>query len=96
MLFLVLHITNVLNTDMAFAKDNLCDTKNWGKLPYLAKTGKAKVALKSNVKGLKLYALKSDGSRLREVPATYAGGIYSFTVSIDKSSVPTMMYELSK
>ena len=93
---LVLHITNVLNTDMAFAKDNLCDAKNWGKLPYLAKTGKAKVALKSNVKGLKLYALKSDGSRLREVPATYAGGIYSFTVSIDKSSVPTMMYELSK
>ena len=45
---------------------------------------------------MRLWALKSDGSRLREVPASYAGGAYSFTLSIDRKNPPTMMYELSK
>ena len=62
----------------------------------LAKAGKATIALKSGVKGLKVWALKSDGSRLREVPAKYADGAYVFTASIDKTAEPTMMYELAK
>ena len=93
---LVLHITNVLNTDMAFAKDNMCDTKDWGKLPYLAKTGKATIALKSGVKGMKVFALRSDGSRIREVETKYADGVYVFTASIDGNAEPTMMYEMVK
>ena len=74
----------------------MTDTKDWGKLPYLAKAGKATISLKSNAKGLKVWALKSDGSRLREVAAKYADGTYVFTASIDKSAEPTMMYELAK
>ena len=93
---LVLHITDVLNTGATFAKKGMNDLSDWGKLPYLAKAGEAKVSLQSDVKGMRLWALKSDGSRLREVPASYAGGAYSFTLSIDRKNPPTMMYELSK
>ena len=50
-------------------------------------------------KGLKVYALASDGSRLRAVPATYENGAYAFTAAVaagEGANTPTMMYELSK
>ena len=96
---LVLHITDVVNTDMSFTNDKRTDTKAWGSLPYLAKTGSAKVSLKNANAGLSLYALASDGTRLRKVPAKYANGSYAFTVSVaagEGKDAPTMMYELAK
>ena len=96
---LVLHITDVVNTDMAFTNDRRTDTKEWGKLPYLAKTGSAKVSLKNANAGLSLYALASDGTRMRKVPAKYVDGAYVFTVSVaagEGKDAPTMMYELAK
>ena len=96
---LVLHLTDVLNTDATFAKDNRCDLKDWGKLPYLAKAGSAKIALKNANRGLKVYAVGSDGAHLREVSATYADGAYRFTVKVAAGvgkDAPTMAYELAK
>jgi len=96
---LVLHITDVVNTDMSFTNDKRTDTKAWGKLPYLAKTGSAKVSLKNANAGLSLCALASDGSRLRKVPAKYVDGAYVFTASVaagEGNDAPTMMYELAK
>lgn len=93
---LILHVTDVLNTGATFTNGKMTDTKDWGRLPYLAKAGKATISLKSHAKGLKVRALRSDGSRLREVAAKYADGAYVFTASIDKSAEPTMMYELAK
>ena len=96
---LVLHITDVVNTDMSFTNDKRTDTKAWGKLPYLAKTGSAKVSLKNANAGLSLYALASDGTRLRKVPAKYVDGAYVFTASVaagEGNDAPTMMYELAK
>ena len=84
---------------MSFTNDKRTDTKAWGKLPYLAKTGSAKVSLKNANAGLSLYALASDGTRLRKVPAKYANGAYVFTVSVvagEGKDAPTMMYELAK
>lgn len=96
---LVLHITDVVNTDMAFTNDKRTDTKAWGTLPYLAKTGSAKISLRNANAGLSLYALASDGMRMRKVPAKYVDGAYVFTVSVaagEGKDAPTMMYELAK
>ena len=95
---LVLHITDVLNTDMTFTSPKMTDTKNWGVLPYLARVGKANVSLKNSNAGLSVYALASDGSRLRKVPAKYVDGAYVFTAEVkagEGKSAPTMMYELA-
>lgn len=96
---LVLHITDVLNTGMVFTNPKMTDTKDWGKMPYLARAGKATVSLKNSNAGLTLYALASDGSRLRKVPAKYIDGAYIFTAEVkagEGKSAPTMMYELTK
>ena len=96
---LILHITDVLNSDMVFTNDKMTDTKSWGKLPYLARQGQAKVSLKNDNAGLKVYALASNGTRLREVPASYVDGSYVFVAKVAKgegANAPTMMYELGK
>ena len=96
---LLLHITDVQNTGAEFTNEKMTDTKSWGTLPYLAKTGSARVRLANANKGLKVYALASDGSRLRAVPATYENGAYAFTAAVaagEGANTPTMMYELSK
>ncbi|MBP5233203.1 MAG: hypothetical protein J6333_07325 [Planctomycetes bacterium] len=96
---LILHITNVLNTGMAFTNPNMTDTKNWGKLPYLARVGSANVKLANANPGLKVYALASDGTRLRAVKADYVGGAYAFTVAVaagEGENAPTMIYELGQ
>ncbi|MBQ6925130.1 MAG: hypothetical protein IJQ73_10860 [Kiritimatiellae bacterium] len=95
---LLFHITDVKNTGMVFQSDKMNDLADWGKLPYLAKTGEAKITLRNSNAGLKVFALAPDGSRLREVPATYADGAYAFTVAIaagEGASAPTMIYELA-
>ena len=95
---LILHITDVQNTGAEFTNDKMTDTKSWGKLPYLAKTGSAKVSLRNSNPKLKLYALSSDGSRLRRVKASYADGAYSFTCAVapgEGEGAQTMMYELA-
>ena len=95
---LIFHITDVLNSGMEFTDHKMTDLKNWGRLPYLAKAGKAEISVRNNNAGLKVFALASDGSRLREVKSTYSGGVYRFTAEIkagEGANVPTMMYELS-
>ena len=94
---LVFHLTNVLNTDMAFSNDKMNMLYRTGTLPYLAKTGFVDVRLRNANLGLKLHAIASDGRRLREVPATYAEGAYAFKVAISSNDAhPTMIYELAK
>ena len=94
---LIFHLTNVLNTDMAFSNDKMNMLFRTGKLPYLAKTGSVDVTLKNSNSNLKLYAIASNGKRIGAVPAAYANGAYTFKATIlasDKN--PTMIYELAK
>ena len=96
---LLFHITDVKNTGMVFLSDKMNDLNDWGKLPYLAKTGEAKIALLNSNPGLKVWALAADGTRLREVPATYADGAYRFTARIaagEGAAAPTMVYEVAR
>ena len=95
---LVLHITDVLNSEMTFTNDKMTDTKSWGKLPYLARCGEAKIALKNNNANLAVYALASDGTRLRKVASSYRQGEYLFTAKVapgEGGNAPTMIYEIA-
>lgn len=95
---LVLHLTDVQNTNAKFGDKTMRDVKGEGVLPYLARVGSAKVALRNANKGLTLWALASDGTRLRKVPATHEDGAYVFTARVapgEGENQPTMMYELA-
>ena len=95
---LLFHVTDVLNTDMVFLSARRTDLSNWGKLPYLAKTGEAKIALRNSNPGLRVFALAPDGPRRREIPASYADGAYAFTVAGapgEGANAPTMLYEIA-
>ena len=95
---LVLHLTDILNSGAVFTNDRRTDMTNWGELPYLAAAGEAKISLKNENQGLKVWAVAADGTRLREVPATYEEGAYRFTARIaagEGANAPTMVYELA-
>ncbi len=93
---LVMHITDICNTDMVSSDAGYNEIKRMGTLPYLARKGSADVRLVNRNSGLKVYALKSDGTRSgREIPATYADGAYSFRVAVE-GDAPTMVYELAR
>ena len=95
---LVLHITDIRNTGAAFTNDKCTDMTKWGELPYLAAAGEAQISLRNANKGLKVWAVAADGTRLREVPATYEAGAYRFTARIaagEGANAPTMIYELA-
>lgn len=96
---LLFHITDVKNAGATFTNDKMTDLSNWGKLPLLAKTGKAEVSLATLRKGLKAFALAPDGSRLREIPARMANGAISFTVEVKAGAgvdAPVMAYEIAE
>ncbi len=95
---LVFHLTDVLNSGAEFKSAARREMTNWGALPYLAAAGEAKIALKNSNKGLKVWAVAADGTRLRQVPATYSEGAYRFTAKVaagEGANAPTMMYELA-
>ncbi len=93
---LVFHLTNVLNTDMAFSDSKMNLLYRTGKLPYLAKTGSVEVTLKNSNPGLTVFAVASNGTRIGVVPATYTDGAYRFKAAISPTDQqPTMIYELA-
>ena len=95
---IVFHLTDLLNSGAVFTNEKRTDMTNWGELPYLVAVGEAKIALKNANKGLKVWAVAADGTRLREIPATYEGGAYRFTARIaagEGADAPTMVYELA-
>ena len=95
---IVFHLTDVLNSGAVFKSTRRTDMTNWGELPYLAAAGEAKIALRNANKGLKVWAVAADGTRLRQVPATYSEGAYRFTAKVaagEGANAPTMVYELA-
>ncbi len=91
---LILHLTNVLNSEIAFTSKDMTTLVRWGKLPYIVHTGFIKVNLKNSNPGMKLYACDFTGARVKEIKTEYAGGAYSFNVVIS-SETPYMIYELA-
>jgi hypothetical protein len=93
---LIFHLTNVLNSNMQFRNDKMNMWLKKGELPYLVRTGSAKVVLKNTNPNLKLYVLDFGGKKARQVDTHYRDGAYHFTASIAAGDEqPAMIYELS-
>lgn len=95
---LIFHITDVVNTGMELTNPSRTEIKKHGTLPYLARVGSVRAKLKSDVPGMKLYALNSAGERIRRVPCKYSEeeGAYMFKLAVSTDEEASMIYELTK
>lgn len=93
---LLFHLTNVLNTRMAFSDGQMRRIEETGTLPHLAYCGKAEVTLRNDNAGLRVYAINNAGQRLRTVDAIYQNGLYCFRVEIAANAAEAVMaYEIA-
>ena len=94
---LILHLTNILNTNMQFTNRSMTTLLKRGELPYIVRAGSVSLSLRNSNPRLKLYAVDFGGKRLREVKTAYANGAYTFTAEISAvAGQPTMIYELAE
>ena len=93
---LILHLTNVLNSEIHFRDEEMRILESWGELPYLVQRGTAQLSLRNANAGLRLWAVDFSGKRVREVPAEYKDGAYHFTAeTAPQGAQATMIYELA-
>lgn len=92
---LLLHLTDVLNQDMAFASPERTTLLSWGGPQRLVRTGSAAVRVRCATAGLRVFACDPAGARLHPVEATHADGVYAFRIAVTRES-PCMVYELAR
>ena len=93
--FTLIHLTNTQATGMEFATKDCDCLENWGKTPFLAQHGIAKVAL--NLEGhWKAYALNCAGERIGSLPVTKENGKH--ILNLDNFAFPEAVfaYELER
>ena len=80
---LFVHVTDVQNTGAKYADRGRTILREWGTLPHLMRSGRAKaeLALSAGARP-RVYALCPDGSRAGEVKSEWADGKLSFTADI--------------
>ena len=87
------HLTNSLETGMRFANDQMELLEAWGKTPFLAKHGRADIALQiSDID--RIYALDMAGKRIGELPFTRKGNSVMIAVDNFKFSEAVFAYEI--
>jgi hypothetical protein len=91
---LLFHLTDVLSAGMTFPDKERHSILKKGSLPYMAKVGSVKVVLRSDRPGLRLQALNSDGTPLRNVPVEYRDGAYRFTLAVRPGEPAALAYQL--
>jgi len=92
---LVTHLTDVQNTDIAYADDTLRVLLAWGHLPHLMRNGSAVCRLRLADGSWTVHALAPDGSRRQVVPSAFARGRLDFTARVDLDPfAATYLYEL--
>ena len=64
---LILHLSDVKNTNMKFADTEMTILEEWGTLPLLARSADVELTLDGDFSDRKLYALSAGGKRLFEV-----------------------------
>lgn len=93
--FTLIHLTNTQATGMEFATKDCDCLENWGKAPFLAQHGIAKVTL--NLKGeWKAHALNCAGERIGSLPVTKENGKH--ILNLDNFAFPEAVfaYELER
>ena len=99
---LILHLTDVMNSNQKFANAEMDVILSWGKrtvdAPTLVRAGKIQMIVNSSLDGYKLYALETNGNRLFELPIRpYSRGKASIlNLSVHNKQGSVMAYELVK
>ena len=97
---LLTHLTDIQNTGASYADADMTVLKDFGRLPYLIRTGRAEVTLSlAGETGAQspvvVYALASDGTRTAEIPVTFSDGVLRFTADIARDPASaTFLYEI--
>lgn len=92
---LVTHLTDLQNSGIVYRDASLTILEKWGSLPYLMRSGTAKVSLALAQGAWSVRRLDSSGRPVGEVPASFADGTLAFTASIAADPAnATYLYEL--
>ena len=94
---LVTHLTDVRNCGMAFADIEQSILIEWGRLPHIIRTGKAKITLAVGPGDYSVYALNTAGRRVREVVHTRTpDGRLAFIANVAADpETPAFLYEIA-
>ena len=93
---LVTHLTDLQNTDQAYADETRTIVLDWGKMPHLMRRGRSVVTLGVCRGNWSLWALAGDGSRKRRLRYSYTDEgrlIFAVDVATDPEDA-TWLYEL--
>ncbi len=93
---LLLHLTDSQPSKAKFANGKATVLEAFGELPCLVRAGKARLTLKGNFQGCKLYALECSGRRICEIPAQRGDASLSFESDVLAKAAPVIAYELIK
>ena len=92
---LVTHLTDVQNSETAYADAELRVLLDWGRLPHLMRNGRAACSLRVADGTWTVYALNADGSRRFVVPSAVEKGRLSFEAKVDADpTAASYLYEL--
>ena len=94
---LLTHLTDVQNSGIRYAADDLKVLLDWGGLPHLMRNGRAtcSIALRAGAKA-KVWALRTDGTRRAEVPVKFSGGRLEFVADVGADrTAASYIYEIA-
>lgn len=92
---LLVHMTDITNTDLEYKNENSATVTNWGKLPLLLQKGQASVTI-SFADKLKseIWALSPGGKRIKQLTARENQGILTLNIATDLCKSGVMAYEI--
>jgi hypothetical protein len=89
------HLTDVQNTEIAYADSSRKELLRWGRMPHLMRKGKAEVLLELGAGNWRVFALDCAGNRRGEVVCNASGGTLGFEADIARDPAnATMLYEI--
>lgn len=94
---LLVHLTDVKNTGDRFRGRDMKVLEGWGKLPYLARAGRADIALVlAGPAPVTVWRLDLTGKRIARVTAKQKDGTVRFTADTATRPEATFFYELTR
>ena len=94
---LVSHLTDAQRQGTEYADADQCVALGWGKGGLLMRDGTAEISLRlEDPRRYRVFALRSDGRRLEEVPATAKDGRLSFRAAVRGRHGARYLYEVVK
>ena len=89
------HLTDVQNTEIAYADSSRKELLRWGRLPHLMRKAKADVLLDIGTGDWKVFALDCAGNRRHQIACNVYGGTLGFLADIARDSQnATFLYEI--